>query len=99
MVRQIGGGWRAEPAESGNDFSLEASMPEGANLPAKNGAFALRDPQRMSPECMVFVIDDDSLVRESILDLIGSVNLPVQGFGSTDEFMASERPDVPACLI
>jgi FixJ family two-component response regulator len=51
------------------------------------------------PECMVFVIDDDSLVRESIVDLIGSVNLPVQGFGSTAEFMASERPDVPACLI
>ena len=51
------------------------------------------------PECMVFVIDDDPLVRESIVDLIGTVDLPVQGFGSTAEFTAAERPDVPACLI
>jgi FixJ family two-component response regulator len=32
-------------------------------------------------------------------DLIGSVGLPVQAFASTAEFMASARPDLPACLI
>jgi FixJ family two-component response regulator len=52
-----------------------------------------------APECIVFVIDDDPLVRDSIVDLIGSAGLPVQAFGSTAEFMASERPDAPACLI
>jgi FixJ family two-component response regulator len=51
------------------------------------------------PDCMVFVIDDDPLVRDSIADLIGSANLPVQAFGSTSEFTESKRPDVPACLI
>ncbi len=51
------------------------------------------------PDCMVFVIDDDPLVRDAIVDLIGSVNLPVQAFGSTAGFMGSKRPQVPACLI
>ena len=51
------------------------------------------------PDCMVFVIDDDLLVRDSIVDLLGSANLPVQAFGSTAEFMGHERPGVPACLI
>jgi len=50
-------------------------------------------------QCIVFVIDDDPLVRESMVDLIGSVGLPVQAFASTAEFMASARPDIPACLI
>ncbi|MGJ5818083.1 response regulator transcription factor [Paludibaculum fermentans] len=48
---------------------------------------------------MVFVIDDDPLVRESIVDLVGSAHLPVLAFGSTAEFMACARPPVPACLI
>jgi RNA polymerase sigma factor (sigma-70 family) len=51
------------------------------------------------PDCMVFVIDDDPLVRGSIVDLIGSAALPVQAFGSAGEFMEAKRPDVPACLI
>ncbi len=50
-------------------------------------------------ECIVFVIDDDPLVRESMVDLIASVGLRAQAFASTAEFMASTRPDVPACLI
>jgi len=50
-------------------------------------------------ECMVFVIDDDPLVRDSIADLVGSADLPVRTFESTAEFMAFGRPNVPACLI
>lgn len=49
--------------------------------------------------CMVFVVDDDPLVRDSIADAIGSAGLPVQVFGSTVEFMSSKRPEVPSCLI
>lgn len=48
---------------------------------------------------MVFVIDDDPLVRDSIVDLIESIDLPVQAFSSTTDFMNSHRPDVPSCLI
>lgn len=51
------------------------------------------------PDCVVFVIDDDPLVRDSIADLILSAGLAIEAFGSTAEFMRTERPDVPACLI
>jgi len=51
------------------------------------------------PACMVVVIDDDPLVRESIVDLVGSAGLAVCAFGSTAEFMAGGRPDIPSCLI
>lgn len=51
------------------------------------------------PEYMVFVIDDDTMVRDSIVDLLGAADLPVLAFGSTAEFMGYDRPNVPACLI
>jgi FixJ family two-component response regulator len=51
------------------------------------------------PECMVFVIDDDALVRESVADLLNSAGFTVQTFGSASEFVQGQRPDVPACLI
>ena len=52
----------------------------------------------MSDE-MVFVIDDDESIREALRSLIRSVGLKVQTFASAHEFLASSRPDVPACLI
>jgi FixJ family two-component response regulator len=50
-------------------------------------------------ECIVFVIDDDPLVRESVADLLNSAGFTVQTFGSATEFVQGQRPDVPACLI
>jgi FixJ family two-component response regulator len=52
-----------------------------------------------TPECIVFVIDDDPLVRESVADLLNSAGFTVQTFGSAAEFVHAKRPDVPACLI
>jgi len=51
------------------------------------------------PECMVFVIDDDPLVCDSVADLLNSAGFTVQTFGSATEFVQDQRPDVPACLI
>jgi len=48
---------------------------------------------------IVFVIDDDALVRGAIEDLLRSVGLQVETFGSTQEFLRSKRPDVPGCLV
>lgn len=48
---------------------------------------------------VVFVVDDDRSMRESLQLLMRSVNLPAQAFASPQEFLAAERPDVPACLI
>jgi FixJ family two-component response regulator len=52
-----------------------------------------------APECIIFVIDDDPLVRESVADLLNSAGFTVQTFGSATEFIQAKRPDVPGCLI
>ena len=48
---------------------------------------------------MVFVVDDDPSVRDSIERLLGTVNLPVKAFGSALEFLAADRPEGPSCLV
>jgi FixJ family two-component response regulator len=53
----------------------------------------------MSNDAMVFVIDDDESIRESLKSLMRSVGLGVETFASAQEFLQSTRPDVPACLI
>ena len=50
-------------------------------------------------DSIVFVVDDEPLVRESLQDLLNSAGFTVQTFGSASEFVRSERPDVAACLI
>ncbi len=51
------------------------------------------------PDPIVFVIDDDAMIRDGIRSLIRSVGLRVDTFASADEFMLAKRPDVPACLV
>ncbi len=48
---------------------------------------------------VVFVVDDDASVRRAIKRLVESVGLRVELFGSPQEFLASERPDLPNCLV
>ncbi len=50
-------------------------------------------------DAMVFVIDDDESIRESLKSLMRSVGLGVETFASAQEFLQSTRPDVPGCLI
>jgi FixJ family two-component response regulator len=50
-------------------------------------------------ESVVFVIDDDAAVRASLNSLFKSVGLYVELFGSADEFLKSQRPDVASCLV
>jgi len=51
------------------------------------------------PDPVVFVIDDDALIRNGIQSLLRSVALRVEAFASAREFTAAKRPDAPACLI
>lgn len=51
------------------------------------------------PETIVFVVDDDPLVCDSIADLLHSSGLETQTFGSAAAFLHANRPDVAACLI
>ena len=48
---------------------------------------------------VVFVIDDDRMIREGLQSLIRSVGLWVETFGSAQEFLGAKRPDAPACLV
>ena len=50
-------------------------------------------------DSIVYVIDDDPSIREAVTSLIRSVGMSVQSFGSAKEFMASKRPNAPACLV
>ena len=50
-------------------------------------------------DAMVFVVDDDAPMRESLKNLIRSVGLRVELFGSAQEFLRSKRPDLPSCLV
>jgi FixJ family two-component response regulator len=50
-------------------------------------------------QSIVFVIDDDPSVRSALEDLLGSVGLNTHLFASTQEFLESDRPDLPACLV
>jgi FixJ family two-component response regulator len=47
----------------------------------------------------VFVLDDDSTVRNALARLIRSFGLQVQTFASAREFLRYQRPDSPACLL
>jgi len=48
---------------------------------------------------IVFVVDDDAAVRDAIRNLIASVGLRAETFGSTREFLSAQRPQSPACLV
>jgi FixJ family two-component response regulator len=48
---------------------------------------------------IVFVVDDDAAMRQSLSNLIRSVGLRVEAFASAQEFLRSKRPDVPGCLV
>jgi len=50
-------------------------------------------------DAMVFVVDDDSSIREAIKNLVSLVGLGVETFGTAQEFLRSERPDVPGCVV
>ena len=56
-------------------------------------------PITKTPQSIVFVVDDDPSVRESIERLLGTIDLSVQVFGAAREFLNSDRPEIPACLV
>jgi len=47
----------------------------------------------------VFIVDDDASVRVSIQDLLESLGLRSESFGTAEEFLRSKRPDGPSCLV
>jgi len=52
-----------------------------------------------SDEPTVYLVDDDPGVRRSAKELIESIGLRVQAFGSAREFLEAQRADAPGCLV
>ncbi len=50
-------------------------------------------------EPLVYVVDDDPAMRESLTFLINSVGLEVRAFASAPEFLAAYTEYHPACLV
>lgn len=50
-------------------------------------------------QAIVFVVDDDKSVRESLESLIRAMGLGVEIFSSAQQFLSSPRPDAPGCLV
>jgi FixJ family two-component response regulator len=48
---------------------------------------------------VVFVLDDDRRIRESLSDLLSSFDMNAVTFGSAAEYLAYRKPDAPACLV
>jgi FixJ family two-component response regulator len=48
---------------------------------------------------VVFIVDDDVSVRESLELLIRAVGWRPETFGSAEEFLARSRIDVPSCVV
>jgi FixJ family two-component response regulator len=53
----------------------------------------------MTAEPVVYVVDDDTSMREALSSLIRSVGLRAAVFSSAQEFLLHERPDSAACLV
>jgi FixJ family two-component response regulator len=55
--------------------------------------------QQQERQPVAFVLDDDADVRDGLSNLLRSVDIAVQTFRSTEDFLSGNRPDRPACLI
>ena len=48
---------------------------------------------------IVFIVDDDVSVRESLQSLVTEVGWRAEAFASAREFLARPRPNLPSCLV
>src|SRR5580704_9843741 len=55
--------------------------------------------ERHQAQEVVFVIDDDASVRNSLSSLFRSIGLKVEVFDSATDFLKFGRPDVASCLV
>ncbi|MDP6580059.1 MAG: response regulator transcription factor [Vicinamibacterales bacterium] len=53
----------------------------------------------MTVEPKVFVVDDDRSVRRSVVRLLETAGLRVEGFPSAEAFLERERPVGPGCVV
>ena len=77
-------------------------MPEGFRAAVRS--FHLRwrpacETMMRNRECIVYVVDDDAALRDSMSSLFRSVGLRAEAFGSAEEFLSASRREIPSCLV
>ncbi|HTZ77937.1 MAG TPA: response regulator [Stellaceae bacterium] len=50
-------------------------------------------------EILIYIVDDDDAVRDSLRILLESHGMAVEDFASTEEFIAAYRPHPNSCLM
>ena len=48
---------------------------------------------------IVFVVDDDPRIRESLYELLSALDMYAVAFGTAAEYIAHAKPDLPSCLV
>lgn len=48
---------------------------------------------------IVYVVDDDRCIRDSLLDLLASFDMHAVTFGSAADYLAHPKSSLPACLV
>ena len=62
-------------------------------------SYPLPAPAEAGASFVVFVVDEDATVRDSLELLIESAGWQAETFASAQEFLARPRPMVPSCLV
>lgn len=53
----------------------------------------------MDTQPLVYVVDDDEMVREIIVEIVQSVGLRVVAISSADHFLQEYQPGTPGCVV
>jgi FixJ family two-component response regulator len=80
-------------ARSGQPPVRETERKRAGDLPRGAG------DDDVTAAAVVFVVDDDPSLRDSLRRLITSVGFKVEVFSSAREFLGARRPDTPGCLV
>ena len=53
----------------------------------------------MTANPIVFVVDDDELVRDSVCALVSTIGVECRTYSSSEEFLQAYQPSQPGCLV
>src|SRR5581483_11761731 len=87
--------WRTSMGRGKHDAWYDVRLrPSAASIDPEVGS-----QLRMSSSSFVHIVDDDQAVRESLGDLLQSMDYRVALYASASDFLKVELPDAPACLV
>src|SRR5258707_12321841 len=84
---------------SGNRSRETPDVKRRASPQGEGAVYSPPMEARTKPDAMVFVVDDDAPMRESLKNLIRSVVLRDEVFGSAEEFLAGQPPNLLLSLV